>query len=457
MKRRDAFRLVPLTLAGITGAANRAKAIDTSPRTLSSGPLPLPLAYPKIIEEMLCWVRQNQSDKIMEAAYAMSRTVRRGGTVWVNWDQGHSTSGEMFPGRHGMPEFLTLGYDPKKAKDGDMLLLSRILSPEGYADLAKKDIMVVGAPSPWSGDAIGFRDIRDDIRSLKNGEYADIWIETNITSIGAILRVPGMPAPIGPVSGPLYLTIMWMILADACRALAIEKKPAPVMGDEPKLGDGTSWIDLKKPLMTVYLGEVLREMGLVGAELGSIRKIAAMTVDTLLGGGTAYYYSRYSATYRGEATGRRGGFAFAQGLSEGDIKGTSKDCVVMGVFQPDDPVDLKNLDEIKKLGMRVASIGPITRDGSIPEGRCIHKETEAHAGRMSDTYGLFAIPGFEKKVCPTSGLLMIVIHWAMGIEIIEQIRERTGGDVPGVHFSGALKYGSAFNRRIRAMAAERGY
>jgi len=459
MKRRETFRLIPLTLAGIGALARKARSLESAPRTIDTGePLPLALHYPKIIANMLEWVRGNQSDNMLEASYAVSRTLRRGGTVWINWDQGHGTRGEMFPGRNGLPEFLRHGYDPEKAKDGDLLLASRILSREGFEDLAKKDIYVVGAPSPWSGDAAGFRDVRDDIRGSKVGDYADLWIETNITSVGAILRVPGMPAPIGPVSGPLYSTIMWMILADACRILAIEGVKVTVAGDEPPLsGKGVDWIDLDEPLMDDYLRTIRHEMELIGAEFGSVRKIASMAVDTLLGGGTVYYYSRYPYTFSSEATGRRGGFAFARGLSDGKTGGTSKDCVIMGVFKPDDERDLENLDRFKKIGMRTASIGPITRNFVVPEGRCVHKETEAHAGRMSDTYGIFAIPGIEKKVCPTSGVLMTVINWVVSIEIIEQIRERTGGDIPGVHFSGALKWGRAFNARVRAMQKDRGY
>jgi hypothetical protein len=198
-------------------------------------------------------------------------------------------------------------------------------------------------------------------------------------------------------------------------------------------------------------------MQLVGAELGSIRQIASMAADTLLGGGTVYYYSKYSYSYQTENTGRRGGFAFAKGLSDGNIEGTSNDCVIMGIYQPDDEADLKNLAEFKKRGMRVASIGPITRDFALPSGPSVHKETEVHAGRTFDTYGLHAIPGFDKKVCPTSGIIMFTINWTVSLEIINLIRDRTGGNVPGVHFSGALEWGNEFNRRVRAMSSDRGY
>lgn len=460
MQRRDAVRLIPMTLAGI-GSLVR-KTVAEPPSGAYSAPgqvLGVPaLAYQKNVLDMLRWIRENQSEKLLESSYAIARTLRKGNTFWLNWDQGHGTNSEMYPGRHGLPLFCSQGYNPGQAKKGDLLMASRILSNEGFEDLAKKDIFVIGSPSPWSGDARGFENIREDIQPMKIRPHADIWIETNITSIGPIIKIPGMPAPIGPISGPLYMTLMWMIFADVCRILSIEGKPVKVDGDEPALkGDQVPWEQLADPLLDNYLEEIGREMELIGAELGDVRKIASMAVDTLLNGGTVYYYSRYSYTFATENTGRRGGFSFARALSDGKIDGTAKDCVIMGVYQPDDEVDLKNLREFKKRGMRVASIGPVTRDFQIPEGPCVHKEVEVHAGQMMDTYGLFAIPGFERKVCPTSGVLMFTINWTVSLEIIEQIRQRTGGNVPGVNFSGALKWGNGFNSRVRSMANDRGY
>jgi len=459
MKRRETFRLIPVSLACFGSLAQKAGAWETGDHSgNSTEQLPLALVYPKNIVDMLTWVRETQSENILESAYAIARTVLKGRTCWINWDQGHSTSAEMFPGRDGLPGFLTLGYDPKKARNGDLLIANRTLPEGGYEDLAKKDIFVIGSSSPVSGDVRGFEFNFERIQKNRIRPFADIWIETNITSIGALIKIPGMPAPIGPVTGPLFITLMWMMVADACRILSIEGKSGKVYGDEPELsGDKVNWVNVADPLMDNFLEEVIREMELIGAELGDIRKVASMAVDTLLNGGTVYYYSRYDYTFMTEATGRRGGPVFADRISDGNIKGTPKDCVIMGIYKPDDEADLKNLDEFKKIGMRVASIGPITRNFEIPEGRTIHKETEVHVGRMMDTYGLFAVPGFEKKVCPTSGIIMFTIHWAISMEIIEQIRKRTNGNIPAVHFSGSLKWGSDYNKRMRTMVKDRGY
>ena len=459
MKRRDTFRLIPLTLAGIGGLVQKVAALEHDNRSGNTyDQLPLALQYPKNIMNLLKWVQENQSENMLETAYAISRTIRNGRTCWVNWDQGHSTTADMFPERNGVPQFINLGYDPKRSQKGDIILLSRILSQSQYDDIVKKDIFVVGSPSPWSGDAIGFENVRKDIQINQIRRYADIWIDTPITSFGGMVYIPGMPSPTGPVSGPLCLTILWMMIADACRILSIEGESVKVAGDEPTLsGDNIRWENPRDPLMDNFLDEVMREMELIGAELGNLREIAKMAVDTLLDGGTVYWYSRYRSSFASNATGRRAGFAFSRGISDGSIEGTSKDCVIMGTYKPDDDIDLKNLDEFKKRGMRISSIGPITRDYKIPEGRTVYKETESHIGRMTDTYGLYAIQGIDKKVCPTSGILNTTLLWSLSMEIIEQIRERTGGNVPGINFSGALDLSRIFTPRIRAMQQDRGY
>ncbi|MFC1649986.1 hypothetical protein ACFL2X_00300 [Candidatus Latescibacterota bacterium] len=459
MKRRYAIRAIPLTFAGIGGLALTGSAEEKSGRPEHSRDMMIsPLEYQENVIRMLKWVRETQSENILESSYAIARTIRNGGKLWLNWDQGHSTNAELFPGRNGVPDFINHGYDMKTSRKGDLVMANRILSQEQYDDIAKKGIFVIGSPSPWGGDAEGAENVKNEIRQLRIRPYADIWIDTNITTVGAIIKVPGMPAPIGPVSGPLYMTIMWMVIADACRILSIEGRSHSVDGDEPKLsGENVNWVNTADPLMDNYLVEVIREMELIGAELGNLRKIASMVVDTLLDGGNVYYYSRYEYSFQTENTGRRGGFAFAKGLSDGRIEGTPKDCVIMGIYKPDDEADLRNLNEFKKRGMRVASIGPVTRDFALPGGKSIHMETETHIGRTYDTYGLYAIPGFDKKVCPTSGILTFTINWAINIEIINQIRERTGGNVPGVHFSGALEWGNDYNSRVRAMSSDRGY
>ena len=101
--------------------------------------------------------------------------------------------------------------------------------------------------------------------------------------------------------------------------------------------------------------------------------------------------------------------------------------------------------------MKVASIGTMTRAHDVPKGRTVPKETDIHAGRMCDTYGLFAVKGLDQRICPTSGVLLDHLYWTSMMSFVEQYIERSGGDVPGVYFSGALKGGREHNNTMRSL------
>ena len=476
MKRRDTLRLLPLSIAGLAGMAHDAFAQKPVPfgsgvygdaaliKKKQDHPKPLSVQYLHTVHDMLTWIRHTQSENLLEASYAIARAVRNKATCWYSWDMGHSTTYDIIPGRNGVPEIFTVGYDAKRTKDGDLFLANVWGGP--HADLEKKDILVIGAPAPWGGDARLAELLVRDSAKVRLRPYADIWIETNVTTLGAVMNVPGMPAPVGPVSGIIGMVTYWMMMADTCRILARDGFSVPVRGDEPMLsGDGVEWAGLHEPLMDDYFERVIMQIGMIEAELGNIRAIAKMAVDSVLSGGKVYCYSRYGASLSSEASTRRGGLALTQGVDEqngklisggGDFKGTAKDTVIMGIFSPDDAFDLKCLDQFRKAGMKTASIGPMTRDIKAPEGRAVPKETDIHVGRMCDTYGLYAFKGFERKVCPTSGAVQNQIFWAICMEIVEEMIRRTG-NVPGVFYSAAIKNGTEHMNRMHELYRERGY
>ena len=467
MRRRKMLSLVPLSILGFMDLTDSVFADEIICKYKHNhNSEPLAIGYTKKVREMLNWIRETQSENLLEASYAIARTVKNGGQCWCSWDVGHSEKFDIFPGRNGAPDIFIIGYDPEKTKNGDLFIASHWGGP--HEDLAEKEIFVIGAPAPVGGDAEGQELQSESVKKRKLRPYSHIWIETNITTLGAIMHIPGSPAPHGPVSGIIGLTTFWMMVADACRILARDGINVKVPGDEPKLtGNNIPWVNLHKPLMDNYFDEVMKQIEMIGAELGDIRRIAEMAVDSVLSGGKVWCYSRYFDSLAVEGHHRRGGLVLTRGLYEKDGKltpcsandtfdGSSKDLVIMGIWEPDDEVDLKNLDTFRKYGMKVASIGPMTRDIKIPEGRTVPKETDVHVGRMMDTYGLYAVPGFERKVCPTSGALINLIWWATCMEIVEHIIQRTG-NVPGINFSGSLKGGGVYNIRMQRQYEERGY
>lgn len=468
MKRRDTLCLLPFSLAGAVGLARNALAQQPKPMT-ASGPsapmnsvpgLGLYAQYSRKVKEKLTWIRRTQSENLLEASHAIARTIKSGNSCWSVWDTGHSTQNDQFPGRNGEPEFMHNDFSPETAKKGDLLLANRFLGP--YDELVNKDIFVVGGPAPWGGDAQQRELLVPNVRKTSLRPYSKIWIETNISTLDAEINLPGEPAPFGPFSGILGMLEYWMILADSCRILSREGYKGTVKGDEPPLGepkegDKISWVNSEEPLMSGYFDTCMQQIDLIGSDMGDIKKMAEAVVDAVLKGGKVYYYSRYYVGLATEALGRRGGLALNRTDWEGnkDFKPSPKDVVIMGLCKPDDEVDLKHLDVYKKAGMKVFSIGPSTRSGNVPSGRTVPKETSIHVGAC-ETYGLYAIPGFNRRVCPTSGPVMNQIYWAIQMEVAENIIRRTG-NAPGVFFSAAVEGGNEHNALIRQRCDKRGY
>jgi len=199
-----------------------------------------------------------------------------------------------------------------------------------------------------------------------------------------------------------------------------------------------------------------------------------MAVHSALTGGRVYVYSRYGDNLCAEGTVRRGGLGLTfgvygapgelvlmddplqRGIADLSFAPTDKDVVIMGIARPDDPDDLASLDAFKKSGAGLAAIGPSTRNGEVPKGRTLPSEVDVYCGDMTDSYGVFALPGVPKKICPTSGLVNNQIFWAVCCQIADLIVRRTGS-APGIYLSGALKGGMEKLNEVKRLYKERGY
>lgn len=468
MNRRDTLRVLPLSLAGIAGMARESLGQVACGMGMMTPPvcqnsvkpgeaLNLYDRYAKNVCDRLNWMRDNQYDNLRKAADAIARTVLRGSRCWSAWDTGHSTINDQYSDRPGMPEIIDSGWDAKAAKPGDLLLANRWRGP--YEVVREKNIFVIGGPAPVGGDAKG-QDliIRPEVSKGKIRPHANIWIENNITTMGPELYLPGEPAPFGALSGILGQTEYWMMVSEACRILSREGYKGTVQGDEPALSEKTAWTKLDTPLMDSYFSTLMIQLAMIKGEMGAIRQAASAVTDVVLNRGSVYYYSREHWGPASEAVERRGGLVFNKGDWEGniDFAGTAKDIAVMVIDRPDCPVDRKHYDAYRAAGMKVISIGPNTRDGKIPAGPTIPKDSDLHLCCIPDTYGIFAVPGFARKVCPTSGPLVNQTYWALQMEVVEDIIRRTG-NVPGVYMSYSVRGNVEHNASMLRRFAERGY
>jgi len=462
MKRRYMVKLLPLSLAGLAVIPSSGSAF---------GEKPLGIRYLHRVNGLLKKIKATQSEEMLEASHRMADTIKKGSNVYVVWDSGHSNDYDLWPDRPGRPDFFSQRI-PTDTKKGDFVLTNN------YRDDLKamhdRGVFIVSGPRPWGADCRRSELIADRMQHMKIRPFADIWIDLFATSYGAIMEVPGSPNPTGPVSGVMGMVTFWMMISDTARLLAADGISFGVYGDEPENSAATSAVNLNEPLSDDYFQVAIEQQQAVQAEFDTINDIAAMAVHSALQGGRVYVYSRHTENLCAEATVRRGGLALTLGISgppdklrlmedplrQGDrdplFKPTDRDMVIMGISKPDDPDDLACLDIFKKAGMGIAAIGPQTRNGVIPSGRTVPKEADQYAGRMMDSYGLFALPGIERKIAPTSGLINNQIFWAVCCQITEQIVERTG-NAPVIFLSGALKGGLERLDSDKQVYLERGY
>lgn len=458
MKRRDALRLLPLAAAGAAITPNQSSAVPAG-----ETPDKISLRYLRSVRDIIRKVQATESDNLLEASRHIARTYKNGGKCYTTWDVGHCHNEDMYPDRPGDTDIFTIGYPEDKAKKGD-LLLGGIIAQK-IEDPRKKGIFLVGSPVPWCGDTPDARLLSEQHQQYRLKPISDLWIETYSTTWGPIIWLPGAKYPMGAVSGAVGMTTFWAMTADAVRMLAAEGVPVKVRGDEPKLPDTVKRVSLTKPLGEDYFAEVLHQLELVEGELGTAEAIAELAVDAVLSGNKVHVYSKYWEGLAIESNTRMGGLCIYQSVFHAgpewglvkNFKATNKDLVIMGTCQPDDPADLEFLDVCKKIGCKTASIGPRTRDRNFPQGKTVPDGTDFHLGNNCDTYGIFAVPGVERRVCPTSGVVLNQLFYAVSMSVAQKIIERTG-NIPTIYPNGAFQ-GNPYSEfgRVHNVGLKRGY
>ena len=99
MKRRDTFRCIPFMFMAMENFIKYTAAHENEKRSNLGDKKPLAIHFTDKVKEMLTWVRINQSEKILESAHAVARTVLKGKTCWSYWDLGHTHTADLFPGK----------------------------------------------------------------------------------------------------------------------------------------------------------------------------------------------------------------------------------------------------------------------------------------------------------------------------------------------------------------------
>ncbi len=464
MTRRDLLRTLTLSLAGAATMNENAQASTGSGN-------PLGLDYLVKVRERFEKIKETQSEELLEASYRIARTITDGGNCYMDWVMGHRNDYDIWSGRPGNPAIMQYPV-PENVRGGD-LVLTDCVRPD-YEKMHENGVFFISGPRTWSGNCIGAENLLPDVRKLLLKPFADLWIENFATAYGAIIHIPGEIAPIGAVAGAVGMMTYWMMMSDTARILTADGHKFAVDGDDPEPVIAGSAVNMNSPLGERYYRVMMEQHAKIDREFDNINKAANLAADAALRRGRVYVYSRHVNNLCAEGTVRRGGLGLIFGVygPPDDLKlmddplqlgamdltfhPTDKDIVIMGIAKPDDPGDLAALDIFRKAGMPVVAIGPSKKNGAVPTGRSVPAEADIHMGGMSDSYGLFSLPGIDKKIAPTSGFIANQVFWSLNCQIADVIIQKTG-NAPGIYLSGAFKGGMERLDEVKRLFRERGY
>ena len=315
-------------------------------------------------------------------------------------------------------------------------------------DLREQGVYVVNLTCNYSKFAKtppGF--LRSDDRPSVE-EVSDLVIDTHVPYYNGLVNAPQIPGfRICPSSGNAMMLVYW-----ACTASL-----ANLIGTK---GKGSSAEPAEQ-----FLDMAIDRFKMIGTDRPKIDMVAEKWADLVLGKKArllVYGRPQLGEPYQGcvnmfvneayiVASGSmiaRQYDQFADQLKEGDI-------VLIGSVDSNHPLEInvaRHARSVKAYSTAFTSYG-IDGDSS---GVHLFKEVDAAFNNYSDeSAGVMQISGFDKKICPLTGLTGNVIHWMLMAAWTDHMARR--GEMPYYYQGFHERDGQAYDKLAEPLYFERGY
>jgi hypothetical protein len=173
-------------------------------------------------------VRKANDDVLNTIADIGANAHVSGKSLWAYMHAGHTHNADNFAGRHGLPKLFNPLAQVAEFEDigeGDLLVCSSGDNPEMPAVIKEKKATLVSWTFPYGGDAHGLfermvPDRADRLYSVRLGQYADHMIDTFQLTDDGTIEISGIRAKFGAQSGPLVMSMFWMITLRIIERLA---------------------------------------------------------------------------------------------------------------------------------------------------------------------------------------------------------------------------------------------
>lgn len=434
LSRRDALKTgllaagsLPVFGGGLAAASNRAGAKFDWGHTIDFGE-----QYYRNMIAILNQLRQNELPLIGELSGRMTRTLKKGGNVWMQANAGHMgrfAFAEDVPGNPGILRSTTqwAGADYDQMKEGDVLVTNYV--SEDVKAARDKGVYVVGVPVCYIDNKNAPRGY---VQPNPNGwfleDVSNVILESYIPYHQGIVKCPEIPMmEVFPSSANSLHSIYWMFQCEA--AYKLKNKV-----DE-------KYTIAKKVIDTI----ISRIEDAWRLQRNSMCESAAIVAQRIGNGAHFHVTSDHPGVQEESnrvAMGPMMTNAFRDNMKEGDVH-------LLASIPSQSNMLLAEARKAREMGMYTIVIAPSNALELRPYA-------DIFIDNLSpEEYGFLDIDGFDEKVGVLSGVVNNTLMWIYTAQFVDEMVRR--GKIPYFYMGYYRVGGREYTEAVKPFFFEQGY
>lgn len=396
-------------------------------------------------------IRDTQLGNMTQAMQKAYELRSRGGTVYSDIVFGHYASFAQSKDRPGQPWVLPqfdIG-EPEETfdamKPGDFLITH--VTSEARKRAKERGVYVAGVTSNYypfhKTPPTGLRP--DKMALPTTGQMSNMVIDSQVPWDNGLVDAPQITQfKLCPSTGIGALGVYW-----SCTALL-----ATLIGSK---GKDTSVEPARR-----YLDTLLERYERIRTDRPKIDRVAEKWTQMVLSRrprfmvyGEPFKVSekRTGNPFVCDAVAAASGTMIGEGYNPKNL--TSNDIVLICSLRSRQEQEIEVARTAKQKGAYVAAICPYATDGDSSGVRLFKEVDDAFNTYSDESEGVLSVQGFDKTMCPATGLTGLLIHWMLMASWTDHMAQV--GEMPyywmGIHENG----GEAYDAAVRPYFFKRGY
>ncbi|MDP2983500.1 MAG: DUF2529 family protein [Candidatus Latescibacter sp.] len=388
--------------------------------------------------DILHMIKIRELGKIGQAAKIATQRKLAGGRIVSHIGTPHimyaGACAEDVPGNPNIaPDYKTSDPRFKVPEDlgkGDFL----IIATPGNQEYRKKGCFLLGLAFPMPTNRYSppnYNDNPDTPMETQVDMMIYDWAPKEDGLITPSLTPHLKVCPTSPVTVVEY----WTLMAQLAHNLALKDTSGGFTAS-------AAWLDTLMGRLDVFHERNLYEVNVAGQRIA----------DKILGGGKLYPWSIRNEFYN-EATGTAGGLMGTYPLKPDSLNARDVVILAFGGATPEQEMEMAR--KVRARGAFLVGIYPFKREDGISTAP-LKKLCDMSFDNLSgDSDGVLSIPGYQRKIIPTTGMMNNYIFWAIVGAYIQSMESR--GVTPYYWMSFHVPGGKAYDDSIRPYYLKRGY